>query len=122
MIKRIDFGYSQKSPLGIREDRFDEVHLSEYENENGTAKEYVRRLLAYMFKLVNDFHEFDFCRFVDEFDNMLLCEVKNADVWAKRKVVTVTHIDKNNGKDVPYVIDVASLRKKLYAMCDVKEA
>ena len=121
MIKRIDLGYSQKSPLGIREDRFDEVYLGEYENENGTAKEYVRKLLAYMFKLVNDIHEFDFCRFVDEFDNMLLCEVQNADVWAKRKVVTVTHIDKNNNRGVPYVIDVPTLRKQLYAMCDVRE-
>lgn len=121
MLEKIILCYSERNPIGYRQDRYDECYISEYDNIDGKAKEYIRKALCYMFKLVNDFHEFSGCHFIDEFGTSLYCEVSDADVWAKRKVVTVTHIDKNNNRGVPYVIDVPSLRKQLYAMCDVRE-
>lgn len=121
MLTQINVYYTEHNPIGVRQWRYDECPISEYELENGTAKKMVQKAFAFMFKLVNDFPPCDCVHFIDELGTSLCCEVDSNDIWDGKKLVHVTVIDCHGNKGVPYTIDAASLRRKVYKMCEYKE-
>jgi hypothetical protein len=124
MIEKIIFIYEESNPLGEWVHRYDDVYLT-YMSEK-ERKETVRKTFAYLTANKGRI-DCDFVHFCFDDGTSICCEAKREVIWhdnhtyntyEKMGLIEVTRHDGRGNYDVPYLIDAATLRRQMYAVCN----
>lgn len=126
MIEKILFIYEERNPLDEWVTRYDDVYL-----KYNDPKAKVRKALAYLAKEGGRI-ECNFVHFCFDDGTSICCEAKRDlverddgygpyQIYGKTGLIEVTRRDERNNTDMPYLIDVASLRRQLYKACDERK-
>lgn len=127
MIEKILFIYSEKNPLGDRQDRYDDVYFTRYDVRRD--KSYVQRAIKFL--MANECKvDCDCLHFCYEDGTSLFCEAVKGyvkhdedtdwswEAYEKTGLVSVTRKDERGNRDTPYLIDPATLRSRIYKDID----
>lgn len=126
MIEKIIFIYGEHNPLGEWVERYDNVYL-----HYNDPKAKVRKALAYLAKEGGRI-DCTFAHFCFDDGTSICCEAKRENVeheneygvyttYEKNGLIEVTKSDGMGNRDVPYLIDVATLRRQMLRECDERK-